>query len=404
MKAGILPIALLATLAVQAQKSTPFFAITDQAKGGYNWSQVRQFNVEKQEEPQLLINGLQSTTKFKFETAANAKTVNAGVTGVQSIPSLPAGAALAYDQSANKLYFAPMFSNGQIRFVDLDDKSGTLHIVDFEGPKDINEANNLTRMTIGRNGFGYALSNDGNTFVRFSTDKKPKVEVLGGLIDDTKNGGISVHNQCSSWGGDIIGSARGELYLFTMRNNVFKIDPATRIATYMGAITGLGKNFSLNGAAVDDAGNIVLSSAISPGEKGIIKNIESLEATIEKDPTWYNASDLASGNLLFQNARTSAVTMDLIPRKEVGNELVSVYPNPVTNGTVLVTFNKVGPGRYGIDLLNASGSSTLQRTVEITTEGQQVKLNIGAKANGLYVVRVTDASKKEVFASKIIVQ
>ena len=59
-------------------------------------------------------------------------------------------------------------------------------------------------MVIGPDGYGYAISNDATTFIRFSTGKNLIIEQLGTLVDDPANTGISVHNSCSSWGGDIV--------------------------------------------------------------------------------------------------------------------------------------------------------------------------------------------------------
>ena len=48
---------------------------------------------------------------------------------------------------------------------------------------------------------------------------------LGNIVDAGSNNGISVHNQCSSWGGDMVADASGKLILFTAAHQVFEIDP-----------------------------------------------------------------------------------------------------------------------------------------------------------------------------------
>jgi len=76
-------------------------------------------------------------------------------------------------------------------------------------------ANQITRMTIGKDGFGYALSNDGEHLIKFTTQGTPVIQDLGVLIDNPSNQ-VLVRSSCTSWGGDIVAAADGSLYLVTM--------------------------------------------------------------------------------------------------------------------------------------------------------------------------------------------
>ena len=60
------------------------------------------------------------------------------------------------------------------------------------------EENQITRMVIAADGYGYALTNDANHLIRFSTGRKTAVEDLGTVIDAAANKGISVHNKCTA--------------------------------------------------------------------------------------------------------------------------------------------------------------------------------------------------------------
>ena len=115
-------------------------------------------------------------------------------------------------------------------------------------------------MTVAADGNGYALTNDGNHLIKFTTGKKIVITDLGGLLDASSNKAISVHNKCSSWGGDIVADAFGKLYLFTASKNIFKIDITERTATHLGTITGLSGAYTLNGAAVDDDDNVIINN------------------------------------------------------------------------------------------------------------------------------------------------
>ena len=61
-------------------------------------------------------------------------------------------------------------------------------------------------------------------------------------------------------------------------------------------------------------------------------------------------------------------------------------------------------GRLTIDVLSSSGSTVVRKAVQVNSEGQLVRLNTASLAKGLYVVRITDASKKELFYNKLVVQ
>jgi hypothetical protein len=255
-------------------------------------------------------------------------------------------------------------------------------------------------MTIGPDGYGYGISNDGQTFFRFSLNKKTTIESLGSLVDDEKNGNLSVHNACSSWGGDIVAAENGDLYLFTMRQNVFKINPVTRVASFIGKVSGLDNNFTINGAAVDVDGSVILSTATYPCSRGIIKDFKTLTATEDKSADIFNSSDLASCNFLFMKPAVTKVE----PRNEDRSAGISIYPNPSVNGFAVLKFEEKMLGKLTIDILASSGSVLSRKPVQVTTEGQLVRMNTASLAKGLYVIRITDASKKEVFNSKLVVQ
>ena len=266
-----------------------------------------------------------------------------------------------------------------------------------------NQGGVITRMTVADDGYGYGLSNDANSFFRFSLSKQGAPEPLGALLDAPENKTVSVHNQCSGWGGDMVAAATGELYLFTMKQQVFKIDPQSRIATYLGHLKGLPNDFSINGAAVTGENEVTLSTAALVGQRAVVTDITKLEAVLEKNNSYYNASDLASGKTLFASKKTNKSLETFVPR-ENDNSFVTIYPNPVTNGKAVLTFNKVKTGRFTIDLVSPSGSMVQRSAVQLNAEGQQVTLSTTKLAKGFYTVRVIDANNKSQFTGKMIVQ
>lgn len=411
MKIKLLLFFLAAVTSAMAQKSSRLFSVTDLQKGGYNWSAIR--TVSEGMAPQVVMNNLVAKGSV-MDAGLQKKRTDYSPTGgnYTDQPMFSGVAALAYDQQHDRLYFATMFTQ-QLRYIDLSDKETgryyqAANLSDLMKNRQENypvttehQGPVVTRMTIGADGYGYGISNDGQSFFRFTLNKKTLVEPLGTLVDDAKNGNVSVHNQCSSWGGDIVASANGDLYLFTMRQLVFKIDPNTRVATYLGKISGLDNNFSVNGAAVDESGKIILSTAAYPGSRGIISDIGNLSATEEKGDDIYNASDLASCNFLFSNT-TDPKTTPVVYNNSPAN--IYLYPNPSVNGFTMLKFEDKISGKLTIDVLSGAGSIMLRKPVQINAEGQQVRVNTNALAKGLYVIRVIDAGRKEIYTNKLVVQ
>ncbi len=392
MKRIILPLAVMATLAANAQ-SEKAFALTDANKGGYQWNQIRQVNLGNGQAGDLVFNGNTYTAK-----QINGATVN--------MPSLSQSAALAYDKKNDRLYFSPMFTPGTLRYLNLSDNTtNELSFYQQELPGADREAGNFTRMVIGADGNGYAITNDGNTFIRFGTGKKAAVENLGSLIDDEKNGSISIHNKCSSWGGDMIADAYGSLYIVSIRQNVFKVNPQTRIATLVGQIQGLPAEFTVNGAAVNAEGKIVLSGATYTKSYFTV-DLNTLKAAPLTGTDVYNASDLATGNLYLQAEVDSKLnSMVTIKPRELANDKIAVYPNPVTDSRITVSFDKTGAGVYTIDLTDQAAKVVARKVVNIGTKGQSVTMNAESKlAKGMYFIKITDAANRQIFGSPIVVQ
>jgi len=314
-------------------------------------------------------------------------------------------AAAAYDDKHNRLYYTTMRGT-DLRYFDLNNSTGKVIYNQSQSLFDGNrydEANVITRMAFASDGYGYAITNDGKNLIRFTTDQKPAIANLGELIDGKKNGSISVHNQCSSWGGDMVGDAYGNLYLITMRNHIFRINTQTRIADYIGMVKGLPAEFTSNGMVVDADGEVVLSSA-AVSDSYYRVNISTLQATVVRkiSDKVYNSSDLANSNLLYQN---TSVTDNKLMSEVLGNNFVSIYPNPVVNKTFNVQFDRIAAGRYNLALTDASGRNVLAKTLQINSKGQMERVTLPkAAAGGMYLLKLTGADRKLVYSDKIIVE
>jgi hypothetical protein len=403
------------------------FAITGQSNKNFNWSDIRSIDMASGNVNAVLFEN--GKTKFSFTDAATKKPVDQiTIKGVPAVfklnnevkvsaqevslknpsPTFLMSAAIAYDQKHDKLFFASM-QTGKLIWLDLRSSSETRSFFTIETPlvdrADINdEAFNITRMTIGSDGNGYALTNDGNHLISFTTGKKTIVTDLGNLIDAESNTAVSIHNKCSSWGGDIVADAFGKLILFSASHAVFEIDIKSRIATYKGSVLNLPPAFSLNGAAVDNDENVIVSSANT--FEGFYKiNMKNFSASkIDTKGQIFNASDLASSNLLGQ-AQAKAGTAALPALDVIGNRFISVYPNPVSTGQIKISFDHNIAGEYKIALTDLQGRLIENKTVYVKYPGQVENFKMKTKpVRGLYLIKITDVLNQNIFSGKLVVE
>lgn len=399
-----------------SQNSNKAFAITGDGHKDFMWMNIRQVDLGTGEVSKTIFE--RNSSNFVL-TDINAKTSVTKTEGAalnfNDAKNNPTGsfvAAAALDRRSNKLFFAPM-RVGELRWLDLDIKNETPKFYTLASPvlsfgAGVDEANNITRMVIASDGDGYAVSNDGNHFIKFTTGKKPVISDLGNLIDAESNNGISIHNKCTSWGGDMLADAMGKLYIISANRHVFKVDIATRVATHQGEITGLPANYTTNAAAVDTDGDIVVSSAnVFEGYYKV--KLAGLTATaIAGSDRLYNASDLANGNLLLQKQADAARKFLDIPLLNASIPAISdkrVYPNPVTASTFSVMFEEQKAGAYSITLTDLSGRVLQTQKVNIAKVMQTQQVNIaGSPAKGMYFVKVYDDEKRIVFTEKLLIQ
>ncbi len=387
-----------------AQFASKTFAITGKANNVFFWADIKQVDI---------TTGKVSKTLFEADkTAFKITSTDKSAMAVKSINENPTGlgvAACAFDTRHNRLYFATMhFSD--IRFLDLGKPDANFTTVKknvIAAPSNTgyqSEENHITRMVIAADGNGYALSNDANHLIRFTTGKTPVVEDLGNLIDAEINKGMSIHNKCTSWGGDMVADAFGKLLVVSANHNVFTVDVNSRVATLKGTISGLPVNFTTNGAAVDDEGNLVVSSAnVMEGLYKVNMKDLAAEKIISAAPV-FNASDLANGNLLFQKEANDLSRFNQIKPIIADLAEAKVYPNPVTSAQFNVSFEGQRAGKYTIVLTDITGRALQSKVVNIAKSGQVEAVRFAGKnARGMYLVKILSEDRKLAFSEKLVV-
>ncbi len=398
------PFFIFSAMAITAQDANKTYAITGDGNGDFLWMNIRQVDIGSGKVEKAIYT--RDQTAFVLRDANNKKAAVIG--NVVTAPTSSMVAAAAFDKKHGKLFFTPMRLD-ELRWLDISASGETKQfytVKSFSRGNLADEANHITRMVINADGYGYAITNDGNHVIRFSTGKNIVVEDLGNIIDAEGGAGFSIHNKCTSWGGDMVADAYNKLYIISASHQVFVVNVGTRVATYKGAITGLPGNFTTNGAAVDADGNIVVSSANS--FSGYYKvNLNDLKAVyIEGSDKVYNASDLANGNLLLEKEANAAktfgsATLPLLAPMAEGR----VFPNPVTANEFKVSLDGMAGGKYQIALTDLSGRSILSKSIQVIGKGQVETVKLSAQmARGMYLVKLTDAAGQTIVTERIVVQ
>ena len=398
------------SLITYSQNDRFAFAITDlQSTTAGGWNALRKLDLKSGEFTTVLLNGSDATIKaYDVSTRKAWKSIPDIKFGdYMAAPFNTGVAAMAYDKKNNRLYFTPMFID-QLRYIDLKTMK-VFYVTDQPftklGSMHNDEGKVISRMVINPDGTGYAVSNDANTFIRFTTGKKLEITQLGSLVDDPSNGGASIHNRCSSWGGDIIADDEGKLYILSARNSVYKIDVETKAAKLLGYIKGLPQDFTTNGAVVTTEGKVLVSSAVNGNAYFLVDPKDWSATQYESKAGIFRSSDLANSNYLHTKPK-NITQSEIITRKDnfIAAGKIQIYPNPA-NTQFTLQFGKIPTGNYNIEMTNVTGQIVMQRAVNVQSEDQIETIPINSSfARGVYLVKVSSSNKESVFSQKLVVQ
>ena len=190
------------------------------------------------------LNTLDGTAGTNFFTGASGPCFNA-VTGA-ALPTgsiLTDGEAMGFDRNSYRLYFINNTTNNptqELCYITYPWSSPAAYrFVGHPLETNTGAGYNINRMTFGADGYGYALTANAQDLIRFSIDPStslPVISPLGALINDVNNGANDV---LAEVGGDMFGDASGKLFLIPNSGKLYRIDPATRVAVYLGTISGM---------------------------------------------------------------------------------------------------------------------------------------------------------------------
>jgi len=181
--------------------------------------------------------------------------------GPGGFDALDGCAAIAYDYDAKRIYFVNNYAGAPLSYIDMASATKRAYVWKDSAlgkPGDVN----INRMGMGSDGYCYALTSDGQDLIKFKmkAGNMPDISRLGPLINAATNGSANdVLYGTNSGGGDLFADGSGKLYLVQNNSKMFKINPATRIATYMGSINPFpGTSQSL---AITASGEVYINGA-----------------------------------------------------------------------------------------------------------------------------------------------
>jgi uncharacterized repeat protein (TIGR01451 family) len=173
----------------------------------------------------------------QFQLPANSPVLHDGAPGSGTeFDFLTACAAIAFDKDSNRIYF---INNEDDRpYLCYYQLGASPRFYRFNTYLESNTGTgwNINRMGKGSDGWIYALTSNGRDLIKFKMNpgnvlnKQP----LGTLINASTNGNKDVLDEV---GGDLFADGTGKLYMIANSNNMYKINPTTRVAHFMGRVT-----------------------------------------------------------------------------------------------------------------------------------------------------------------------
>jgi uncharacterized repeat protein (TIGR01451 family) len=203
-------------------------------------------------------NGWNETPQKDAFTNATIKHVN-DPGGGKKVDLLLGSAAIAYDRDSNRIYFVNNTTDAPpLCYYDLDDDV-IYRCTGYPLETMTCGSCNVNRMGKGSDGYFYALTSGGQDLIKFSIGpgNVPSIQNLGALTNSSVNNG---HDVLGEGGGDLFADGSGKLYLIVNSSNMYKINPNTRVATFMGKINfSGGGSFTSQSLAIDANGVVYIN-------------------------------------------------------------------------------------------------------------------------------------------------
>lgn len=386
MKKHLFPLFLLA-ISANAQAQQDLFAIAGKDTSSIIFSDFRVMDAANGTSGEKIFSADSAAKVFSQERKGSIVEDKNSYSHSQAVTM----AALAYDPLNNNLVYMPMFSSN---IYVLNAKTKEITLVDNAVSKvtscDVNS--HITRMTAGYDGNIYALNNAGTQLLQISKKGgQYMVSDLGIIKDDASNGKNSFTAMETGFGGDMIGDAENNFYVFSASGNVFKIIAKELKAKFVGKISGIPENYSVNGSAVNAKGKVVIASA--KGDNLYEVDLVTLQAKSLPGNEKPHIYDLASK--YFANERTSSVNT---------SSAIDIYPTRVDEHLINISVNdKAVKGNLSLTVFDISGKNVLKQSLSVKGGSLNQQVDLKNLVSGAYIVSVAEESGKILLNKKILV-
>lgn len=385
MKKHLFPLFLL-VFGASAQAQQDFFAIAGKDTSGIVFSDFRVVDAANGTSGEKIFSADSSAKVFSQERKGAVSEDKTSYAHSQAVTM----AALAYDQANNNLVYMPMFSSN-IYVLNASTKEITLveNTVARVTSCDINS--HMTRMATGYDGNIYAMNNAGTQLLQISRKGgQYVVNDLGIVKDDVSNGKNSFTALETGFGGDMIADAENNFYVFSASGNVFKIVTKELKAKFVGKISGIPANYSVNGSAVNAKGKVVIASA--KGDNLYEVDLSTLQAKVLPGAEKPHVYDLASKYYVNDRTSTNALTN------------IDIYPTRVDEHFINVSVNdKAVKGNLKLNVFDMAGKNIMKENLSVKDGSLNQQVYLKTLISGAYIVSLTDESGKILLNKKILV-
>jgi len=301
--------------------------------------------------------------------------------------------AIAFDGHTMRLYFVNNSTTTaeDLCYIDLSNTSSVAAYKFDSSPLEttIGTGYNITRMAFASDGYGYALTENGNDLIQFSADSAnmPHINRLGALVNDSSNG---THDVLAETDGDICSDGSAGLYFIPNSCNVYRINPATKVATWLGTISGTPAKL-VSSVAMDAGGNLYIGGAYQTVYMASIATMTATPISSGTTNVW-RSGDYASCALPASAARLSTVVKS--NNNAAADIKIAVQPNPfVKELNVQVQLNTGGPVR--VRLIDFYGRTVFTTSQTLGAGSNSLHLDVPAGlSSGIYVLELWSGNNR----------
>jgi uncharacterized repeat protein (TIGR01451 family) len=390
------------TIIINESACDNFYTLTTSSRAGGTPTNMLPYQYIRELDP---TTGTSTTNIFYNGPAGACK-------NAYTLSNLPAGSVLT-DAAAMAMHANP----GRIFFVNkpVNNVPADLCYVDISSPSPIaykfvgtpltqNTTSPITRMTFDAFKNGYAITDNGQEFIRFGYTFNGSSFVLiidppATLINDAGNG---AHDVLAETGGDVCAYGNG-LLLIPNSGNVYRIDPVTKIAKYLGTITNMPAA-GCNSVFIDNAGIINIGGFYSILYK---LTLSTLTLTSVSSPNIYSSSDFANCTVPPQPARIAtnenAIRNQNGTVQRSGEVFAKVQPNPFKKMlNVQVQLNTAESVK--IRLIDFYGRTVYAKSENLSTGSNSLNITVPeGLGSGMYVLELW-AGNNRLLQKKILKQ